>query len=103
MKLILSFLIGVVTATAATLIHQTLAPVGVIVAILESYLAIWWLGRFFGKRRYKCAGLVGWLVVIAKAGSFGAGHELLIQGDNSGSSLLTLGFIAGLVALLQRV
>lgn len=102
MKLIFSFLIGAATAIAATLIHQTLPPVGVIVAILESYIAIWWLGRYFGKRRYKFAALIGWFIVIAKAGSFGAGHELLIQGDNPGSSLLTLGFIAGLVALLQR-
>lgn len=103
MKLIFSFLFGAMAAIAATLIHQTLAPVGVAAAILESYIAIWWLGRYFGKRRYKCAGLIGWFIVIAKAGSFGAGHELLIQGDNPGSSLLTLGFIAGLIALLQRV
>jgi hypothetical protein len=102
MRLIFSLLIGAVSAIAATLIHQTLAPVGVAIGILESYLAIWWLGRYFGKRRYKFVALIGWFVVIAKAGSFGAGHELLIQGDNPGSALLTLGFIAGLIALLQR-
>jgi len=103
MRLIFSLLIGAVAAIAATLIHQTLAPVGVVIGILESYLAIWWLGRYFGKRRYKFVALIGWFAVIAKAGSFGAGHELLIQGDNPGSALLTLGFIAGLIALLQRV
>lgn len=103
MKLIFSLLFGALTGIAATLIHQTLAPAGVAIAILETYIAIWWLGRYFGKRRYKFAALVGWFLVIAKAGSFGAGHELLIQGDSPGSSLLTIGFIAGLVALLQRV
>lgn len=103
MKLIFSLLFGAVAAIAATLIHQTLPPFGVAIAIAESYIAIWWLGRYFGKRRYKSAALVGWLLVIAKAGSFGAGHELLIQGDNVGSSLLTIGFIFGLVAVLQRV
>jgi hypothetical protein len=102
MKLIFSLLFGAATAIAATLIHQTLPPLGVAIAILETYFAIWWLGRFFGKRRYKCVSLIGWFLVIAKAGSFGAGHELLIQGDTVGSSLLTLGFIAGLIALLQR-
>jgi hypothetical protein len=103
MKALLSFFFGAIIAIAATLIHQTLPPVGVVIAIIATYSAIWWLGRYFGKRRYKVAGLVGWFCVIAKAGSFGAGHELLIQGDSPGSTLLTLGFIAGLVAVVQRV
>ena len=103
MKALFSFVFWAIIAIAATLIHQTLPPVGVAIAILATYCAIWWLGRYFGKRRYKIAGLIGWFLVIAKAGSFGAGHELLIQGDNPGSSLLTIGFIAGLVAVVQRV
>jgi hypothetical protein len=103
MKALLSFFFGAIIAIAATLIHQTLPPVGVVIAIIATYSAIWWLGRYFGKRRYKVAGLVGWFCVIAKAGSFGAGHELLIQGDSPGSALLTIGFIAGLIAVLQRV
>jgi len=42
------------------------------------------------------------LAVISIAGSFGAGKELLIQGDNPGSALLTIGFIAGVVAVLRH-
>jgi hypothetical protein len=49
------------------------------------------------------AALVGWFFVIAKAGSFGVGQELLIQGDSPGSALLTIGFIVGLIAVLQRI
>jgi len=102
MRIAFSIFFGAITAIASTLIHQTLPPLGVIVAIVTSYCAIWWLGRYFGKRRYKFAGLIGWFVIIAKAGSFGAGHELLIQGDSQGSALLMLGFLAGLIAVAQR-
>jgi hypothetical protein len=45
---------------------------------------------------------MSWLAVIAKAGSFGVGNELLIQGDNPGSALLALGFIAGIFAVARR-
>ena len=102
MRFLFSIFFGATTAVAATLIHQTLPPLGVFIAIITTYVAIWWLGRYFGKRRYKFAGLVGWFVIIAKAGSFGAGHELLIQGDNQGSALLMIGFLVGLIALAQR-
>lgn len=102
MNFIYSVFIGIATALSATLIHQTLPPFGAIVAIVASYIAIWWVGRYTGKRLYKFLALMSWLAVIAKAGSFGVGNELLIQGDNSGSALLTLGFIAGIVAVTRR-
>ena len=102
MNFVYAIFIGVTTALSATLIHQTLPPIGAIVAIAASYLAIWWVGRFTGKRRYKFFALISWLAVIAKAGSFGVGNELLIQGDNPGSALLALGFIAGIFAVARR-
>jgi hypothetical protein len=102
MKFLFSLLFGALVAVSATLIHQTLPPLGAITGIFATYLGIWYLGRRYGKRRYKLYALVAWLVVIARAGSFGAGNELLIQGDNSGSALLMIGFLAGLVAVFPR-
>jgi hypothetical protein len=64
---------------------------------------IWWVGRYCGKRRYRIYALAAWFIVIARAGSFGAGQELLIQGDNAGSALLTLGFFAGVAALFRKL
>jgi hypothetical protein len=103
MKTIFSILIGAALAVSATLIYQTYPPVGVLIGILASYTAIWWLGRFFGKRRYRFAALLGWSLMILRAGSFGVGHELLIQGDNSGTALLTFGIIFGLVAVFRKI
>jgi hypothetical protein len=103
MKFLFSLFFGAAIATSATLIHQTLPPLGVAVGIIATYLGIWYIGRRYGKRRYKLYALIAWLLVIGKAGSFGAGQELLIQGDNQGSALLMIGFITGVVAVLSRV
>ena len=102
MRFLVSLLFGALIAVSATLIHQTLPPLGAIIGIVATYLGIWYLGRRYGKRRYKFYALIAWLAVIARAGSFGAGNELLIQGDNSGSALLMIGFLAGLVAIFPR-
>jgi hypothetical protein len=102
MKFLISLVFGALVAVSATLIHQTLPPFGVIVGITATYIGIWFLGRRYGKRRYKFYALLAWLAVIARAGSFGAGNELLIQGDNSGSALLMIGFLAGLVAIFPK-
>ena len=102
MKFLFSLLFGAAIAVSSTLIHQTLSPLGVSVGIIATYLGIWYIGRRYGKRRYKFYALIAWLIVIGKAGSFGVGQELLIQGDNPGSALLMIGFIAGVVAVLRR-
>jgi len=102
MKFLFSLLFGALIAISATLIHQTLPPFGVAVGIIATYVGIWYIGRRYGKRRYKFYALAAWLAVISKAGSFGAGNELLIQGDNSGSALLMIGFLIGLIAVLPR-
>jgi Flp pilus assembly protein TadB len=102
MNFLFSVFFGAAIAVSATLIHQTLPPVGVALGIIATYLGIWYIGRRYGKRRYKFFALAAWLIVISRAGSFGAGNELLIQGDNPGSALLMIGFIAGVLALLRR-
>ena len=102
MKFLSSLLFGALVAISATLIHQTLPPLGVAVGIIATYVGIWYMGRRYGKRRYKFYALIAWLIVISKAGSFGAGNELLIQGDNPGSALLMIGFLVGLVAVVPR-
>ena len=103
MKLFAALAIGAATGVAAVFLHLFLPPFGLVLACLGSFTAIWAIGRKYGKRRYKFYALIAWLIVIGKAGSFGAGQELLIQGDNQGSALLVIGFITGVIAVLGRV
>jgi hypothetical protein len=103
MTSLLSFIFGALIAIGATLIHQTLPPLGLLFSLGATFAAIWWVGRYFGKKRYKLWALLGWLIVIVRAGTFGAGQELLIQGDNAGSALLVAGFLLGSVAAVRKV
>jgi len=102
MKSVISLIFGAFVAIAATLIHQSIPPFGVSLAIISTFTAIWWIGRRYGKKRYKFLTLFSWLVVIIRAGTFGVGQELLIQGDNAGSALLFIGFRAGLLAARKK-
>jgi hypothetical protein len=43
------------------------------------------------------------MTVIVRAGSFGVGQELLIQGDNAGSALLLIGFLLGIFAAVRKI
>lgn len=103
MKSLLSLIFGALIAIGATLIHQTLPPFGLLVSLSATFSAIWWVGRYFGKKRYKLWALLGWLILIVRAGSFGVGQELLIQGDNAGSALLLVGFLLGTVAAVRKI
>jgi hypothetical protein len=102
-KFLYAIALGAATGLGATLIHQTLPPFGVTLGIITTYVMVWWVGRYSGKRRYRFYALIAWFLVIARAGSFGQGSELLIQGDNAGSALVTLGFFAGLAALFRKI
>ncbi len=102
MKSIFSLILGALIAITATLIHQWIPPFGDAIAIISTFTAIWWIGRRYGKKRYKFLALFAWLVLIIRAGTFGAGQELLIQGNNAASALLFIGFLAGLLAALRR-
>lgn len=100
MQAILATCAGAFTAVAAVLLHQTLPPVGLIAGLTGTALSIWWVGRYFGAKRFKRYAVIGWLFVIYQAGTFGTGHELLVQSDGVGSTLLFLGFITAVITSL---
>jgi hypothetical protein len=97
-SLIYGFAIGVISI----LLHQTLPPFGVITSLLFTYFGIWWIGRHFGSRSYKWFAFIGWIAILIRASTFGAGEELLVQGDGVGSTLLLIGALTALGALAAR-
>ncbi len=88
MRYLLSFLIGLLTAAAGIFLHLSYPPIGLILALAGSAATFWSIGRHYGKRRFKIAALVGWLIVINDATTFGDGGELLVQGDRDGLTFL---------------
>lgn len=102
MNFLAALFFGLISAIASVLLHQSLPPFGLVLGLLLSYFSIWYVGRYTGKRIYKALSVIIWIAIIARAGSFGVGKELLIQGDSVGASLLVLGLIAVTLAAARR-
>ncbi len=103
MKYLFALLGGAVTGVIAVLLHQSIPPVGVIIAMAFSFVAVKYCGRQFGGRKYKWFAAAGWIAVILRGSSFGEGQELLVQADGVGSTLLLLGTVVVLAAVVARV
>lgn len=92
MKYLFSFIVGGLTAVAGVFLHLSYPPAGLILALVGSATTFWSIGRHFGKRRFKVVALLGWLIVINDATTFGDGGELLVQGDRTGMTFLASAF-----------
>jgi lipoprotein signal peptidase len=100
MKTIASLLVGAATGAAAVFLHLFLPPIGIALAVLGTFTAIWAIGRRYGKRRYKVIATLAWMYIFSRGASFGNGNEILIQGDSLGNYFLAFSFIVIIAALL---
>jgi hypothetical protein len=91
-KYLFSFIVGGLTAVAGVFLHLSYPPAGLILALVGSATTFWSIGRHYGKRRFKVVALLGWLIVINDATTFGDGGELLVQGDRTGMTFLASAF-----------
>ena len=103
MKYLLSFLVGGLTAAAGVFLHLSYPPAGLILALAGTAAPFWSIGRHYGKRRFKVAALLGWLIVINDATTLGDGGELLVQGDQAGMTFLASALTIVGVSLLLPV
>ena len=102
MKTITSAIFGAFSAVIAILLHQTIPPLGVVLGLALSMVSIWTVGRMYSLRRYKFLATLSWLAVIVRAGTFGTGQELLLQGDGVGTSLMMLGIVLLLFIAMRK-
>ena len=103
MNYLLSVLVGGLTAAAGVFLHLSYPPTGLILALAGSAATFWSIGRHFGKRRFKVAALLGWLIVINDATTYGDGGELLVQGDRAGMTFLASALTIVVVSILLPV
>lgn len=103
MRYLFSFIVGGLTAAGGVFLHLSYPPAGLILALAGSAATFWSLGRHYGKRRFKVAALLGWLIVINDATTFGDGGELLIQGDRAGMTFLASALTIVLLSIFLPV
>lgn len=102
MKLLVSLIWGIVLGAAAVLLHDAYPPFGLLIALLGSAIGVRLVGRMWGRRRYKIAAVITWLILVLRAGSLGVGNELLVQGNFTGNALVVGGFLVLLVVASLR-
>lgn len=103
MKYLLSFLIGGLTAAAGVFLHLSYPPAGLILALAGTAATFWSIGRSYGKSRFKVLALLGWIVVVIDATTYGDGGELLVQGDTAGTTFLVSAFVIVLISVFIPV
>jgi len=102
-KYLLSFLIGGLTAAAGVFLHLSYPPAGLILALAGTAATFWSIGRSYGKSRFKVLALLGWIVVVIDATTYGDGGELLVQGDTAGTTFLVSAFVIVLISVFIPV
>lgn len=100
MKLIYSIFIGAALGAASVFIHSSVPPLGLMLSIAATYTGIWSIGRMWGRRSLKVVASVIWTAVVLRAGFPGASDEYLIEASTVGTSLINVGFLALLLAIL---
>lgn len=100
MRYLYSLILGLGLGAGSVFIHNIYPPVGVVFTISATCVGIWATGRLWGKRIYRFIAAVGWGLVVGRAVYPGVNEEFLILGNTSGFSLVNIGFIAVVIAIL---
>jgi hypothetical protein len=100
MPYLYSLIFGAALGTSSVFLHNLYLPVGLVFSIAATCLGIWAVGRLWGKRIYRFIAAAAWVAVVLRALYPGLNQEFLILGNTSGVSLINIGFIAVVIAIL---
>ena len=100
MRKLYAIVIGAGLGAGSVFLHSSLVPFGLIFVLLASLIGIWSIGRLWSGRTLKILAAVAWTFVVLRAGFPGINEEYLIEGSSVGISLINLGFLALIIAIL---
>jgi hypothetical protein len=95
-----SVAIGTALGAGSVFMHASLVPFGLIFVLLATVAGIWSIGRMWGGKTLRIVASIAWTVVVLRAGFAGINDEYLIEGTAVGISLINLGFMALVLAIL---
>jgi len=95
-----SLIFGAALGASSVFLHSLYPPIGLVLSIAATCLGIWAVGRLWGKRIYRFIAAAAWVAVVLRALYPGLNQEFLILGNTSGVSLINIGFIAVVIAIL---
>jgi len=100
MRKLYAIVIGTGLGAGSVILHSSLVPFGLIFVLLATLVGIWSIGRMWGGRVLKILAAVAWTIVVLRAGFPGINEEYLIEGSAVGISLINMGFLALVIAIL---
>ena len=100
MPYLYSLIFGAALGASSVFLHSLYPPIGLVFSIAATCLGIWAVGRLWGKRIYRFIAAVAWGAVVLRAVYPGLNQEFLILGNTLGVSLINIGFIAVVIAIL---
>lgn len=100
MRKIYAIAIGAGLGAGSVFLHASLAPFGLIFVLLSTLVGIWSIGRMWGGRTLKILAAVAWIFIVLRAGFPGVNQEYLIEGTAVGISLINMGFLTLVIAIL---
>jgi hypothetical protein len=100
MRKLYAIVIGASLGAGSVFLHSSLVPFGLIFVLLATLIGIWSIGRLWGGRTLKILAAVAWTFVVLRAGFPGINEEYLIEGSSIGISLINLGFLTLIIAIL---
>ena len=103
LKYLWAALSGLVLGLCAVLLHNTLVPVGLVLTFFSEAIGIWYLGRVFGAKRFKLIGAIAWFGIVLRAGTPGAGNEILVMGDSLGTIFLLGSRAIAVITVMKRI
>lgn len=100
MRKIYAIAIGAGLGAGSVFLHASLVPFGLIFVLLATLVGIWSIGRMWGGRTLKILAAAAWTFVVLRAGFPGINQEYLIEGTAIGISLINIGFLVLVLAVL---
>ncbi len=103
MRYLYSVAIGAGLGAGSVFMHASLVPFGLIFVLLATVAGVWSIGRMWGGKTLRIVASIAWTVVVLRAGFPGINDEYLIEGTAVGISLINVGFMALVLAILLPV
>jgi hypothetical protein len=100
-KYLYSVFLGLALGASSVFVHNLYPPFGLILSIVGASFGVWASGRKWGGRTFRFIVAIVLGFVVLRAGFPGLNDEYLIQGDGLGTSLLNIGFVAIVIAIIM--
>ena len=94
--------LGALISFVGIVLHNSIHPFGILLALLTTAVGIGFVGQLFGARRFKIIAATAWLLVALRAGSYGLSQELLITSNVYGNVFLLGGFLIAIFTALKK-